>query len=250
MRKTLKLTLAAALVATCRLATADVAEASISNINVSFAGGEWGGQLFKGVTWLPIPSAASASLDNPSFSDAVSGWQGDAMGASAAAAGSIAQAQLTATTSKSTPSSLNGVSALARVDVTGGQSGSANAQVFDGLFQISGQSTITVTANITSLLVSGSYGQANVYIDFCSWNDVCAPASYAEAFIDASFPDYTGPTLLSASWTNPGATDFARMRIGLTVSAASVATAVPEPTTYALWLAGLAGIGFYRRRRT
>lgn len=249
MRNTLKHTLAAAVMVACRLASADTAEASISNVNVSFFGGDWGGQLFKGVTWLPQPSGATAELNSPSFIDTAKGWQGDAMGASVASAGSFAEAKLTATTSSETWNSLNGVSASAKVNVTGGQSGWANANVFDGLFQISAHSTITVTAVLSSLQVSAASGQANVYIDFCSWKEDCAPASYTEAFIDASFPNYTGPTLLSATWTNPGEGDFVRMRIGLAVSADSVAAPVPEPSSAALWLAGLAGAGVVARRR-
>jgi hypothetical protein len=249
MLKTFQFAVGAALIAASQLAAADTAEASISNINVSSSGGEGWAQLFKGVTWLPLPSSATVGLVDPSFSDTASGWQGDVIGASVAAAGSIAQASLTATTSTENYNSLNGVSASAKVNVTGGQSGWANANVFDGVMQVSGHTTITVTAILSSLQVSGPHGQANVYIDFCSWADTCAPGNYTEAFIDASFPNYSGPTLLTASWTNPGNTDFARMRIGLTASADSVAAPVPEPATTALWLAGLAGVGAVSRRR-
>ncbi|MBW8847687.1 MAG: PEP-CTERM sorting domain-containing protein [Burkholderiales bacterium] len=248
MLKTFQFAVGAALIAASQLAAADTAEASISNINVSASGGEWWAQLFKGVTWLPLPSGASVGLVDPSFSDTASGWQGDVIGASVAAAGSLAQASLTATSSAENYNSLNGVSASAKVSVTGGQSGWANAKVFDGLIQVGGHTTLTVTADLSSLLVSGAHGQANAYIDFCSLADTCAPGNYTEAFIDASFPNYTGPTLLTASWTNPGETTFARMVIGLAVSADSV-SAVPEPATMALWLAGLAGVGAVSRRR-
>ncbi|WP_457445977.1 PEP-CTERM sorting domain-containing protein [Roseateles sp. P5_E4] len=243
-----KYVISAALLAASQLATAATAEASISNINVTSSGGEGWAQLFKGVTWLPLPSGASVGLVDPSFSDTASGWQGDVIGASVAAAGSMAQAKLTATSSTENYNSLNGVSASAKVNVTGGQSGWANAKVFDGLMQVSGHTTITVTAALSSLQVSGANGQANVYIDFCSWAETCAPGNYTEAFIDSSFPNYSGPMLLTASWTNPGETTFARMVIGLTASADSV-TAVPEPATMALWLAGLAGVGARLRRR-
>ena len=242
----LKYVLSAALLAVSRLAAADTAEASISNVNFSTSQG-WA-QVFKGVTWLPLPSGASVALADPSFSDTASGWQGDVIGASVASAGSIAEAKLTATTATDNSRSLNGVSASAKVNVTGGQSGWANAKVFDGLFQASENATVTVTVALSSLQVSGPHGQANVYIDFCSWAETCAPGNYTEAFIDASFPNYTGPTLLSATWTNPGEAGFFRMAIGLAVSADSV-TAVPEPATMALWLAGLAGVGARLRRR-
>lgn len=243
-----KTVLAAALIAASQLAAADTAEVSISNINVSASGGQWWAQLFKGVTWLPLPSGASAELVNPSFSDTASGWQGDVIGASVAAAGSFAQANLTATSSTQNATSLNGVSASAKVNVTGGQSGWANAKVFDGLIQVGGNATVTVTAALSSLQVSGPHGQANVYIDFCSGAETCAPGNYTEAFIDGSFSNYSGPTLLSASWTNPGDTTFTRMVIGLTASADSV-SAVPEPATTAFWMLGLAVVGIAAQRR-
>ncbi|MDR7271915.1 MYXO-CTERM domain-containing protein [Pelomonas saccharophila] len=243
-----KFMLAAALVAASQLAAADTAEVKISNLTLSVSGGEWWYYLPTEVGWVSPTGGAMTGLTSPSFDDSVVGWHGNALASSVHDGGSMALAQLTAKTS----GDMNGVTASASATAIGGQSAWAFAKVFDGQIMVGGNATITVTAQLDSILATGSMAQANAYIELCSTDfttDTCSPANFVEAFVDASSPAYHGPTLLTASWTNPGATNWAKMHIGLTASADSVATPVPEPTSLALWLAGLAGIGLYRRRR-
>jgi len=243
-----KVTLAAMLIAAGAAAQADTAEVKISNLTLSVAGGEWWYWLPTQVDWVSPTSGATTALLSPSFDDSVVGWHGNALSSTVQDGPSLAQAQLTGKTS----GDMNGVTALASVTATGGQAGWAYAKVFDGQIMVGGNATITVTARLDSIFATGSMAQANAYIELCSTDfttDTCSPANYVEAFVDGATPGYHGPALLTASWTNPGATTWAKMHIGLTASAESVATPVPEPASVALWLAGLVGIGIYRRRR-
>jgi hypothetical protein len=242
-----KTVLAASLVAACQLAAADTAEVRISNLTLSTSGGDWWYYLPTEVDWVSKTAGASVAILNHSLGDSVIGWHGNALGALATNQLSSAQAGLTVKTS----SDLNGVTAFASVQADGGQSSWAFAKVFDGQIMVSSNTTLTVSATLDDIHASGSMAQANAYIELCSTdfvNDTCDSANYVEAFIDASSPHYSGPTQLTASWTNPGATTWAKMRIGLTASADSVSV-VPEPATTALWLVGLAWAGASVRRR-
>ncbi|KQW50820.1 MULTISPECIES: PEP-CTERM sorting domain-containing protein [unclassified Roseateles] len=245
-----KLTLGAALIAASQLAAADVAEVKISNLTLSVQNGGWWAYIPFEVDWTSPTAGTSAALVNPSFADSAGGWHGYALTSSAMDGAHIAQAQLTA---KTPQTDINGVGASAKVDVNGGQAGWAFAKVFDGQILVSGNATVTVSFTLDSLLATGNQAQANATIEFCSTDfvtDTCEAANYAEAFVDATSPAYTGPSILTASWTNlSNDNTWAKMRIGLTASADSLATPVPEPTTTALWLAGLAGIGAIARRR-
>jgi hypothetical protein len=248
MLKKLKCVLGAALIAVSQLAAADLAEVKISSLTLSVSGGEWWYWLPTGVDWLSPTAGAATGLNSPSLDDSVVGWHGNALNSSVVDGPSLAQAQLSAKTS----GDLDGVTASASVNASGGQSGWAFAKVFDGQIMVGGNATITVSAKLDSIMASGSTAQANAYIELCSTDfttDTCSPLNFAEAFVDAGSPGYDGPGTLTASWTNPGATTWAKMHIGLTASAESVAAEVPEPTSLALCLTGLAGIGLYRRRR-
>jgi PEP-CTERM motif len=250
MLKTFKYAIGAALIAGAHLACADTAEVKISNLNFSVQGGGWWAYIPTEVDWVSPTAGSSAALLNPSFADAAGGWHGYALTSSAMDGAHIAQAQLTAKTAQT---DMNGVTALAKVDVNGGQAGWAFAKIFDGQILVSGNATVTVSFTLDSLLATGNQAQANASIEFCSTDfvtDTCEAANYAEAFVDAASPAYTGPSILTASWTNTSSDNtWAKMRIGLSASADSFATPVPEPTTTALWLAGLAGVGAIARRR-
>lgn len=242
-----KLVVGAVLVAASQMAAADMAEVKVSDVTLSVSGGEWWYWLPTNVDWLSQTAGTSATLQSPSFADSASGWHGDPLSSSVVDGASSSLASLTAKTS----GDLNGVSALAKVDVSNGQAGSSFAKVFDGQIMVGGNATITVSMKLDSILANGAMSQANAWIELCSTDfttDTCLPANFTEAVVfgDAA---YSGPATLTASWTNPGATTWAKMHIGLTASAESLAAPVPEPSAYALWLAGLAGVGAIARRR-
>lgn len=248
----IKFTLGAALFAASQLAVADAAEVKVSNLTLTTTGGEWwswvpgldeNGQW---PNWVSPSAGVATGLVMPEMNDARTGWQGQSLSSFITLATSAASAQIVG----QTVDNLNGVAATASVMALDGQSGWAFAKVFDGQILVSGNATITLSMKLNSLTASGAMSQANAWIELCSTDfttDTCLPANYAEAVVFGDMA-YGGPATLTASWTNPGATTWAKMRIGLTASADSV-TAVPEPTTSALWLAGLAGVGAIARRR-
>ncbi|CAM4172594.1 PEP-CTERM sorting domain-containing protein [Roseateles saccharophilus] len=247
MPNTLKWAVGAALIAASQLAMAGLAQVQISNLTLSASGGAGWYWLPKGATWLSPTAGAATGLIAPSFDDSVAGWHGDALASSVTDGTSVAQAQLTSETS----GGLNGVTAQASVATTGGQSGWAFAQVFDGQIMVGSNTTITLSETIDNIFASGPTTQANAYIELCTTDfttDICSPLNFAEAFVDGNSPAYSGPNVLTASWTNPGSTTWAKMHIGLTASADSLANTIPEPASIALVVTGLAGIGFSRRR--
>ncbi|MCE4539704.1 PEP-CTERM sorting domain-containing protein [Pelomonas sp. P7] len=249
MLKNFKFVVGAALVAASQLAAADTAEVKISNLSLSVSGGGWWYYLPTGVDWVPVSAGTSVGLSNPSFADSAAVWHGQAASSSVVDGASMATASLTA---KTPNTNLDGVSALAKVDVSGGQAGWSFAKVIDNQILVANGATITVSMKVDSLLAAGAMSQGNAYIELCSTDfttDTCLPANYTEAVV---FGDtaYSGPSMLTASWTNPSTTanTWAKIHIGLTASAESVA-AVPEPSSMAMLLAGLAGVGIYRRRK-
>lgn len=255
MIKNIKFAVGMALVAASQLAVADTAEVKISNVQVSAGAPGWWVGIFTNVEWLPKNAGSSARLESPSFLNGADVWAGEASSSSVLDGASMASAAITAKTS----GSMNGVTAQALVDVSGGQSGSSFANVLSSQVQVPGLTTVTVSLNIDSIFTTGPSGQAMAYIQFCGIDfskpagetDTCSPASEA---ISMGGSIYNTPTTLTASWTNTtdgsdGNKNWARLYIGLSASADSVAAPIPEPTTYALWLAGLAGLGFYRRRK-
>lgn len=254
MIKNIKFVVGMALVAASQLAVADTAEVKISNVSL-FASGEANG-LNGNWAWFWLPdsnsAAATANLDNPSFAQSVTGLPATALLASVTDGSAVATADIRARTEGW---GLQGMKASAFVDANGGQGGWANATIVERSIMVSGRPTVdgqtyardlTITANLDSFLASGAMSQANVYMEIC-YQGSC---NSTEAFVDGTYA-YTGPSLLSVTWTNPN-TDatWVDIRFGIDASVTSFAAApVPEPTTYALWLAGLAGIGFYRRRK-
>jgi hypothetical protein len=247
MLKAIRFGVGATLLAAAQLATAASAEVQLSNFTISVSGGEWWYWLPVNESWLAPTAGTSAALLNPAVSDGSIAWHGNALSTSVADGDSFATATLGAATSWD----LNGISASAQVVANGGQAGWAFANVFDGQIMVGGHATITISATVSSISASGASSQANAYIELCSTDfttDTCDFANYAEAFVDGSSGAYSGPSIITASWTNPGETTWAKMHIGATASADSV-TAVPEPGTWGLMLAGLAGIGVLRSRR-
>jgi hypothetical protein len=248
MLRSIRFGIGAALLAAAQLASAGSAEVRITNLTLSVSGGEWWYWLPANVDWLAPTSGASSALLSPAAADGTTGWHGNALGASVFDGSSFATATLGAATS----GGINGVSAAAAVAASNGQTGWAFANVFDGQIMVGGHATITLSATIDTINASGATAQAGAYFELCSTDfvtETCDFANYAEAFVDGSSGPYSGPSIISASWTNAGETGWARMHIGLTASAESDATPVPEPGTWALVLTGLVGIGAARRRR-
>ena len=242
MLKTFQFAIGAALIAATQLAIADMAEVTISNVSMGASQGQWW-------YWYPggdTAAGTSVELLNPSFANAASGAPGTAMGVSVTDGSAVAQAQLNARD----PSKwdIMGVSGSASVSASGGQGGWAFTNVIERSILVGGgNTTLTVSASLDSFKATGPMSQANAYIEFC-FNGNCD--NYTEAFVDGTGA-YSGSSMLTASWTSPSAGDGAwvNVRFGLTASVQSVAAAVPEPGTTALWLAGLAGVGAIARRR-
>ena len=248
MLNKVQLTLGAALLAASQWAAADVAEVQVSNVTLSVAGGGWWYYLPTEVEWVAPSAGTSVGLQNPSFLDSATAWHGQAAGSSVADGASLATAALTAKTS----GNLDGVTARAKVDVGAGQAGWSFAKLIDNQILVAAGATITVSMQLDGILASGAMSQANAYIELCSTDfttDTCLPANYAEAFVFGT-DAYSGPAILTASWTSPAADNsWARIRIGLTASADASAAPIPEPSTTALWLAGLLGAAVLARRR-
>jgi hypothetical protein len=241
----IRLGLGATLLAATQFAAASSADVQLGNISLSVSGGEWWYYLPINVDWVQQTAGVTAALVSPAATDGTTGWHGSALSASVAVGGSFATAALGATMG----GDIQGVTASAQVVADNGQSGWAFAKVFDGQILVGGHATITVSASVNSISASGAMAQANAFIEICSTDfvtDTCDAANYAEAFVDASSGPYSGPSTITASWTNPGETVWAKMHIGLTASADSISP-VPEPATWALMLAGMASIGLLRR---
>ena len=242
MFRTVRYVLGLALAAACLSALADSAEVKISNVSMSASQGQWW-------YWYPSGDTAagvSAELISPSFANAVTGAPGTAMNVSLTDGSAVAQAVLGARGAGLWD--LQGASASAKVDASGGQAGWAFTNVIDRSILVGGgNTTFTISAALDSIQASGPMTQANAYIEICA-NGSCD--SYAEAFVDGTSGSYAGPSILSATWTSPAAGDavWVNVRFGLTASVESLAP-VPEPSTAALWLAGLGGIGVIARRR-
>lgn len=251
MIKSIRLGIGALLLTAAQLSSASLAEVNISNISLSASGGEWWYWLPSDVTWLSETSSTAAALENPALSAVTPlTWHGNPLDSTVTDASGFASASITPTTS----GDLNGVSASAKVVANDGQSGWAFANIFDGYVMVGGGATFTVNAILNNISASGSMSQANATIELCSTDfttDVCEFDNYAEAFIDATSGAYTGPSTLAASWTNPGATAWIKMHLGLTVSANSdaVMANVPEPSGLALTLLGMLGLVVVSRRR-
>ncbi|NRF71708.1 PEP-CTERM sorting domain-containing protein [Aquincola sp. S2] len=250
MRKRFQFALGAALLAASQLAAAGIAKVGVSNLALSVNGGEGWYWLPHDQNWLQPTSSTAAALENPSLADSASGWHGAPYDATVIDASSFAKANIGAATGGNL---LDGVAASAETAADAGHTGWAFAQVFDGYIMVGGNATITLSTTLTELFADGDIAQANAYIELCSTDfttDICEPLNYAEAFVDATSGPYAGPMTLSASWTNPGATGWARMRIGLAASAETDApNTVPEPGSFAMLLTGLGMVGLMRRHR-
>ena len=137
---------------------------------------------------------------------------------------------------------------------SGGEMASATARLWDAAFMVGGRTRVVVTMTLDGLSVAGNGGTASALASLGLWGSNGAGFMSAEAqaidSLDFSVA-YSGPTTLSVNWDNPS-TSLAVANISLLTSAqvlSAVAAPVPEPTTTALWLAGLAAVAGIARRR-
>lgn len=251
-RKTLiRWATALALAGGATLASAGDASVSLSNLEYSVDGGAWWAWVVTEQTWVPETSGANAQMGSQ-VADGSSGWLGAPLSAQSAAGTSLAEANVTA------GGFGGGGAAEASVHANDpGQSGWAAADFFNGLVLLGSGTTFTVRATVDGIHASGADAQAFAFIELCGTDfttDTCQDSGTAEAFATGTTGDYSGPTTLTATWTNPDIINsgWAKLQIGVSAVASADVLAIPEPASGSLMLAGmtlLLGVAARRSRR-
>lgn len=189
-----------------------------------------------------------ADLGNTGQHDESVGW----IGTSRNAVVSSAQGQALASVSFSASDLFSAGAASSFASASNGEIASAAARLWDAAFMVGPRTRVVVTLTLDSLNATGNGGSASALAQLALWNanlgsDLVSTEAQALDAPDFSLT-YGGPSLLSVSWDNT-ATSLTVAQISLLTSA-QVLSAVPEPTTHALWLGGLlATAALVRRRR-
>lgn len=210
--------------------------------------------------WAMVAFTEIAAGTKVYFSD--NEWNGSAFntgesysswtsGASAIAAGTVIRFSATDTTSLAAS-----IGTLSRVAVSG-SSNYGFSQGAETLYAYLGASATATPSTFLAAISTGAFsvaegglintglsvGSGAVQLknssDFAEYTGVRSGLN--------AFSDYKALTSNVANWNDRGDGSYASLVPNTT--AFTVAAAVPEPTTYALMLAGLAAVGFVARRR-
>lgn len=246
---------------TAYAADAATAEVSISNIKVTLVALDAEPWVTNNWPWIVQntgagwPAAAESTGVVADLADAAqhsesNGWIGTSRSASVGSANASANASVTF----SGADLFSAGAASSFASASGGEIASATARLWDAAFMVGGRTRVVVTMTLDGLSVDGNGGTASAQATLGLWGPGGAGFMSAEAqSIDS--PDfslaYSGPTTLSVSWDNP-LTALQVANISLLTSAqvlSAVAAPIPEPTTTALWLAGLVAVAGIARRR-
>lgn len=249
---------AAALPMSPALAATSSAQVSISNVTVTLVAldaepwvtGNWPWLVQNtGPGW---PATAESTGVTADLADAAQhaesiGWIGSNRQATVGGASGSA----TASVSFSGSDLFSAGAASSFASASGGEVASAAARLWDAAFMVGPRTRVVVTMTLDGLAVVGDGGSASALAQLALWNANLGTGLVSAEAQAVDSPDfslgYSGPSLLSVSWDNAG-TSLAVAQISLLTSA-QVLSAVPEPGSAALWLAGLLVTAGVARRR-